>query len=700
MSYPTISFVDASGQRLPTDKDGIPFVIQFQARWYIKLNAPWTGSVALKGASYLRLSPVPKSDLWEPPRKLGGDIVRRSGEIIAVLIDEDHRVIQDGPSAVLRTKPANISDQQMDAMIFDIGIMALTTACCVNRSVQIPLGEQAGIESLGRKWVAGSGMLATATALLELADIVKSTWPDIEKRPLKSFIASAGLVEAERAPLTSATLLQKTINPAKKRIRCIMRIESTNCCENEFLCYVLDKYLQNLARDLANSLGALVLENLSDRFVPSLNRRDDSEFRDFAVRSRTNVRLVNEQGRLLKQEIDKAISRLHNCQQWAKQARQSQFLKNVATPQIPIFNSSRLTESFTYGLIYSNFLQVKGDALASIQKVSHLTEAIFQGQVKPTWEIYEIWCLVKLYSGLIAHTALTPSAGAAGLFQSLSIGKDGTISVPKEKTFRLTASANQDIEMSLTYEPRLHNSKGALRTPDFIIETVIEGQRKRYCFDAKYRYYKQQRPDVFEGDVIGTAKEKYKEGLGVSASFILHSDADIDYWGEIPFSHFCRQENIPHTSNNNDWVSHEYGAIALVPNHNDDSQMRKIIRLLLQYHSAQMSTTCITCGYRLTVEKEAFTSWKPDRISEQKLVDRVIQSSDRAGNGTSIYCSCPSCGDFWVIQSCFGPHHRLLKFQNCFHELSSKHGGKWMYVCPACGSDPSPEDLQQAQLKK
>ena len=25
---------------------------------------------------------------------------------------------------------------------------------------------------------------------------------------------------------------------------------------------------------------------------------------------------------------------------------------------------------------------------------------------------------------------------------------------------------------------------------------------------------------------------------------------------------------------------------------------------------------------------------------------------------------------FWVIQSCFGPHHRLLKFQDCFHHNS------------------------------
>ena len=74
-----------------------------------------------------------------------------------------------------------------------------------------------------------------------------------------------------------------------------------------------------------------------------------------------------------------------------------------------------------------------------------------------------------------------------------------------------------------------------------------------------------------------------------------------------------------------------------------------------------------------------------------------LSSHEKSGNGTGIYCSCPKCGDFWVIQSCFGPHHRLLKFQDCFHHNSDhpEFRDKWMYICPECGSDPSPADLSQ-----
>ena len=703
MSYPKISFVNDSGQLLPIDEDGIPFVVQFKARWYVKLDRPWVGGVALKGLSYLPLNLMHKNNLWAPPKTLSGDVVRRSGEITAVLINKENAAIHDGPNALLRIKPANISEQQMDTMISDIGIMALTTACCVNRAVPIPLGEQAGVRNLGCQWTAGSGLLATATALLDLGNVTKSVWSELEKRPLRSFITQPGLVNVERAPFSSNTLLQRIISPSKRRIRGIERTESTICHENEFLCYVLDKYLQNLADALVSSLDSLVVNELSDRFIPSKGKRDrrgekDREFYEFIERSRENIRMGKDQSRMLRQQISDVLESLEECQRWAKRARQSNFLKDVVTPQSPSLNSLRLTESLTYGLIYSKFIQVKGDALESIQEVSHLIESIFQGQVKPTWEVYEIWCLAKLYGGLVMHSALKPVVGEAGLFQSLSIAEDGSIEVPKEKKFKLIASIEQStpLEVSLTYEPRLFNTEGRPRTPDFIVEIKVGEDKKSYCFDAKYRCYAQQGAKAFKEDAIGTAKEKYREGLKLAASFILHSDAEVDYWGEVPFSRFY-EESFSAFNEESDWVSHEYGAISLVPGKHEDIQIEKIIRLLLQYHSAELSTTCVTCGYRLVVGQDVCASWKPSGMTESELVSRVIKSHDKAGSGTGVYCSCPKCGDFWVIQSCFGPNHRLLKFQNCFHEPSAhpEFKGKWMYTCPSCGSDPSLEELAQ-----
>ena len=73
-----------------------------------------------------------------------------------------------------------------------------------------------------------------------------------------------------------------------------------------------------------------------------------------------------------------------------------------------------------------------GDALKPLQKVLHLIENIFQGKVRPTWELYEIWCVAKLYSGFILYTTLKPEANEPDLFQCLSLDKDGSIILPKK----------------------------------------------------------------------------------------------------------------------------------------------------------------------------------------------------------------------------------------------------------------------------
>ena len=105
MTYPNIQFVDIAGHPFPLDEDGMPYVKQFKERWYVKLDSPWSGGVALEGPSPFRLNWVPHKQLWEPPYNLGGDIVRRSGEITAVLTDPQGAVIKDSPRASLRVRP-------------------------------------------------------------------------------------------------------------------------------------------------------------------------------------------------------------------------------------------------------------------------------------------------------------------------------------------------------------------------------------------------------------------------------------------------------------------------------------------------------------------------------------------------------------------------------------------------------------------
>ena len=93
-----------------------------------------------------------------------------------------------------------------------------------------------------------------------------------------------------------------------------------------------------------------------------------------------------------------------------------------------------------------------------------------------------------------------------------------------------------------------------------------------------------------------------------------------------------------------------------------------------------------------------FASWEPDRMrgGEAELIRRVVTNDEYSVKGTGVYCGCPKCGDFWVVHSCYGDHHPLLKSSNNFHHYSDhpEHHGKWMFICPVCGSDPSAAELR------
>ena len=699
MSYPSIRFVGVNGTPIHPDEDGITHVRQFGGAWCVELDRAWQGEVALDGTPPLLLIQVPNTYRWELPRgREGGEIIRRSGEVTVVLIDSTGKIAQD-TAATLHIFPANISEWQIDRMISDIGVLALSSACCVRRSVPVPMGEGFGREGLGQQWLAGNGMMATATALLELAAVVQDNWSAIQKRPLKSFVTEVGSVEIGKANLSPQLLIKSKIEPGKRRVLGMTRIESTQCMENEFLCYILDGYLRDLASGLITSLESLSLIDVEDDLIPAKPRRKDDAFQEFIEKSRERIQTFRQEQEKLQKQINYIVLQLKSCVQWATQARSSNFLLDIKTPDEAVFTSLRLIASPSYGSIFEKYSNSKGGILEPIQKVLYLLEHIYRGEIRPTWEIYEIWCVVKLYSAFILYANMQPLDGKPTLFESIEIEPNGMLRLPRNTPFSLRGKLNngQLYTIHLIYEAQLTTANGQLRTPDIIISFSINGETNNYCFDAKYRNYDQQGDDRLIADVIDIARDRYLEELSLNCAFILHTDSKRDYWGEVPFHRFLLEEfNVE--MNELKYPGHLYGAIALVPGNDNDRQVRRILRLLLQYHDSELCTACLPCGQQLGWGNDVQSSWKPDRISEEELIERVVYREGRAGKGTGLYCSCPECGSFWVIQSCYGAHHHLIKFKDCFHRNSDhlEFKGKWMYICPDCGSDPSLADLKEA----
>ncbi|MBD2579158.1 nuclease domain-containing protein [Oscillatoria sp. FACHB-1406] len=701
MSYPKISFVNLKGTPFLPDENGITHIRQFGESWYVELDKPWRGEIILEGKSPFSLTQIPTTQRWELQGKLKGEIARRSGQVTVLLKDKAGKMLNE-TAATLHIYPASISEQQIEQAIADIGILAISTACCVQREMPVPMGEGSGVPGLGQKWQAGNGMLVTATALLELASVVRMNWSEIEKRPLKSFVTEIGTLEVEKAGISPRSLIEYKLNPFKRRVIGIKRTESFQCLENEFLCYILDFYLRDFAKGLAVAIGSLDSRNLENKFFEQKWHRKDEDFKEFVKAAKRRWRLFQSDREEFKRQAKDKISQLQDCVEWAEKARTSQFIKDIKTPTVPQLNSLRLIESSSYAPILDCYLNLKGGTLEPIQKVLHLLEQIYRGEVRPTWEIYEIWCVVKLYTAFILYADMQPLEGEAHLFESIELKSDGTLELPKNKLFSLvTRNSKFSLRVGVQYEPKLRNTKDELRTPDILLFVEVDGKVNKYVFDAKYRDYTQQTWEQLKKDVMDVAKNRYLQELSLTSAFILHTDIRKDYWGEVHFDRFVREE-FGAIINEFDYAGHRYGAIALIPGQDEERQIKRILRLLLQYHNTELCTTCLACSQPLKWGKNVRSSWLPDLISEEDLIERVIAREKSAGNGTALYCSCPQCGDFWVIQNCYGEHHHLLKFKDCFHRNSDhpEFKGKWMYICPECGSDPSLEDLREDSRAK
>jgi hypothetical protein len=566
-------------------------------------------------------------------------------------------------------------------------------------------------EGVGLQWFPSAKVIATANALLDLSKVVNDNWDAIEQRPLKTLTTDVAAIDIRRAIYSPLALIQSKLNPSKTKTIGVTRIESYKCTENEFLCYILDVYLKDLANGIANVLESLTIEAIDIPPIPSRFRNERSNFvTEMMERIQQRNILIEDEKKLIKQ----TVLRLQNCVIRAQQLRESTFLKNVLTPDELPYPSLRLTGSPTYGVIFEKYSNCHTDSLVSIEKVLYLYKCIYQGQVRPTWDIYKIWCVIKFYSSLILYTNMHPPIGEPTIFEDICI-KAGILELLKNRAFKLVGNLNngQTYSMTFWYQPELKTESNELRVPDIKVVVSSSGDQgfnrfsygwynsnqveAQYCFNIKDRDYSEQGYNQFKQDFLDSIN-LYHTPLNMKASFVFHTDQDLDYWGEVGLKRIVK-EKFNLTIEGNNYLSHKYGTISLLPGVIGDGQFKKIIQLLLKYHNNSLKTACLSCGHQLEWLTDVVPSWIPNLISESELINRVLHGSDRAGSATGVYCSCPKCADFWVIQLCYGNHHPLLKLIDCFH-VNSDHPeffGRWMYICPVCGSDPSLAEIMAAR---
>ena len=255
--------------------------------------------------------------------------------------------------------------------------------------------------------------------------------------------------------------------------------------------------------------------------------------------------------------------------------------------------------------------------------------------------------------------------------------------VGKDEKAKLTLSYNKDIVFpnGLTVDSRYY--KNYYLTPDYLF--VIEFKdnngglvRKRFCLDAKYRNYVDQKRQ-WASDINDVCIERYLIRLGkcleqikqtsddsgevvdnyVSA-FIIHSDEKkYPYWGGT------LRNSVDIEKLGLEYPEHKFGSFPFVPNvfTNDDKfsdferNLLTFFTMVFEYH-CELYDVCWECG------------------------NTEIKSEKKPGG--SIHYTCDNCNRFWVKYHCQGLHHPLIKHRYNYHHEYIPHT-HFLVMCPKCG---------------
>lgn len=706
MAFPVIYFVDDSGARLPTldDDNDVQRVVQYGRPWALCVDGAWSEKAALMiqdasqevlplelkaqsgGKSFWRLpSDVQSKGLSRRKKDLIRNTAGSTGRLVATLISNADKMIPGAPKQSLHVMPANLTEQELEGMMQEIGLMALSSFSCAFDDVAAPIGESIGIPDAGMKWFPGRGLYVTATSLLHLGKVVARSWQRINRAPIRNLTVSRQQGRLPTSRLSPRLLADIAANPSRRRATFPALSDTIDCSENRFLVYVIERYLGDFAIGIARSLRLLDLSAVNVLDSEIYQRREIVKQKVAEIR-RNQALLESDRENLKKRCLEAALqleALANQSQRWIRSSHLQAVEGSSSLPEATL----RLRHTPGYADVYTAFSQLASGQILDLDRVARLFHAIVSGQTRPTWELYEIWCVVKLYDAFLTRIRGMKVVPGTGLFENLQISS-GALTLPKNRRFAMEATGHTQFTLSIWHEPYLtsKDERKAYVTPDILVKIEIASEGKHalphyFVFDAKYRGYANREND-FRDDVIKVARDKYLrnavgmlggEKFELTSSFILQSEVDskFDYWGEVPFSHAHRRI-LPTSSDQSlptEYVGHRYGSIQFRPaisQFSTERQVRRILELMFPYHmGGSFQSMCFRCG---------------------KNAKRVDNSTSNT-QGTVYFCD--TCGSLWVVNHCQGAsHHQILKLgDDSFHARNTKASGGWLFICPECGDE-------------
>jgi hypothetical protein len=543
-----------------------------------------------------------------------------------------------------------------------------------------------------RHWVSNPAV-RQALAVMEFFEIFREQLQHVIKAPA---CQARRVMRRIRADVPAArrsvhAIRQMVSRPGQSHIWLPMLCEDTDTPENRFVAFALLS-LGAQVTGLSRSLGDQAARLRQDASNPP---------RDAGQRARRLWR----QGRATAAEaaryLDDLEARLEEAREWSKEQLARPFLKDSRVKARPPRHPSlRLTRSPGYGAIYDAYRRVFGSDRIEL-KLDTVRRGLSERTIRPTWKLYELWLFLETYALLVERFSFRPVGDEPVAHLELQMGR---LQLERGQTYELELVPHNDgdagsYRIRLTYEPPVEyppcvpgkrcylgdrcrelpcfqpEKKPYPFGPDVVIETEHEGRKHMFALDAKYRNYADQpllvreakKYDVvsnYEIDVLGTAKQKYLDGIGYDAAFVVHSDSGqgYTYFGETTFEPIPHRERAAGLPGH---AGHRYGAVYAAPRRTRN--LEKLLKCLLMYHAGWYDI-CWTCRRRLV--PETGEQWQP------------------AGR-VSTYFQCKYGHGFWAISHCAGKRHRLIKIgADSFHQVA--RDDVWNCTCPECGGQLGP----------
>lgn len=673
-----------------------------QGDWYVRVSDPSISSVAIKvGTKYVPLEKYISDSCFVYNKNVGEEIAgliksqtrhqHNPGGWVAEMdiwsMNGNNPVRRLQPS--LYVEPGNLSDKDFGLIVDKLKELALFRYS----PTKIQVEKQGDSTEGGTEQDQDEEQKQAAEKFLALINQIKSDWSLVQADASRETQLLPRVVDVSSATSYSArTAPKKAQHPHARRIEVLMPQESFVTIENRFLVYALDAIRRESPLFVRHLIARA--EVLGKEWESSTDREDRRLQSTFKWKQRQtaqkesagNLKKLSESIEAVANEVAPYI---HNP-----------FLREVRdNPVLPVRPTDRLTRSFAYSPIYNAFCDYRnqpGITLAPLRP--GVMKALDSKAIHPACTLYELWVFVELYEMLIRTFSFLPPADAENSHPFDYVdSKAGEIvgNALRGKEFRLELRPRNNqarvIKISIWYdtEERQRRREGSSLRPDIYLEIEDRASGKdKKCFavDAKYRsypgyYMKPEREkhgvkDVFDLDLLVTAKENYCGRLACDAAFIVHphDNTEFVYWGGSPYKP------------DNKWpVEHRYGAVFATPS--DTSNLRRLLKCLLMYQM-DIHNLCWSCHSEI---KEQNVLSKSKRVQIKLSDGSGVETIDIGQRPVGYDYLCDRCQHSWTRTWCMNPNidiedrkleHRILKIGNDNFHNKSQRG----CVCPTCGN--------------